>query len=291
MVKNRLPVYSIREFGPLPEKRDFYANTMADHLLHHHFVQTPHKHDFYLTVLFTKGHGKHEIDFSIYNVKPGSVFFLSPGQMHNWVLSGDIDGYIFFHTKDFYDLTFNDRSIHDLPFFYSIYNSPVVYLKPSVKETVQFLFSEITTEYGGSRPMKMARLSSLVDLTYIELARSFLPGRKDEGTNSGYMLKLRKLEELIDKHFKEERSPGAYASMMNMTGKHLNRICKTCLDKTVSDMIADRVVLEAKRMLVHSGWTVAQVADELGIFDHSYFARMFKKHTGETPLEFASRYR
>ena len=99
----KLPVYKIEHFKSLSQQHEFYANYFIPHIKHHHFATNAHKHDFYLIVLFTKGHGTHEIDFNKYDIKSGAVFMMTPGQMHNWNLSKDIDGYVFFHTKNFYD--------------------------------------------------------------------------------------------------------------------------------------------------------------------------------------------
>lgn len=66
----------------------------------HKHIEKPHRHDFYVTVLFTHGSGVHEIDFQSYDVQPGSLFFLSPGQIHSWELSDDTEGYIFFSHRN-----------------------------------------------------------------------------------------------------------------------------------------------------------------------------------------------
>jgi AraC family transcriptional activator of pobA len=62
-------------------------------------------------------------------------------------------------------------------------------------------------------------------------------------------LKLRKLEHFIDVYFKTKKYAHEYASLMNISEKHLNRICKECLNKTTSELIAERIIIEAKRLL------------------------------------------
>ena len=242
-------------------------------------------------MLFTKGKGKHEIDFSSYDIKPGSVFLLSPGQTHNWQLSEDIDGYVFFHTKAFYDVTFTSKKIQDYPFFSSIHNSPLLQLKSKTQQKTETAFKEIYQEYKEDRLMSLPKLCSLVDVLYIDLAREYLLEKQREKQNQSYVNKLRTLEELIDKHYKNSKFPKEYAAWMNMSEKHLNRICKTCLNKTTTDILSDRIILEAKRMLVQARYTVAEVANELGYFDNAYFSRLFKKKCDESAMEFMKRYR
>jgi AraC-like DNA-binding protein len=58
------------------------------------------------------------------------------------------------------------------------------------------------------------------------------------------------------------------------------------LNQTVTELITNRVILEAKRNLTNTSKTVNQVADALGFENYSYFTRLFKKQTGLTPSEF-----
>lgn len=285
MPKRSTPVFKINDFQHLQEGRDVYANRLPDHLQHHHFIHEPHKHDFYLAVLFTRGSGTHEIDFSSYKVKPGSLFLLSPGQTHNWKLSRDTDGYVFFHSPEFYNLNFRNRQIRDYPFFSSLYHSPLLQLKDKALKKTEALFAEILEEFEKNKPMKLQKLGALIDILYIELSRKY-EATPEIAHHEGYQEKLRKLQELIDANYRTIKSPAEYAEKMGMSEKHLNRICKTLLNKTTTDLITDRVILEAKRLLVQGGNSVAGIAGELGYFDASYFTRLFKKKTGETPASF-----
>ncbi len=62
-----MPIYDIADFKYLGSESDFYANTFAEHLLQHeHMVLAPHRHGFYLSVLFTRGNGIHEVDFQTF---------------------------------------------------------------------------------------------------------------------------------------------------------------------------------------------------------------------------------
>jgi AraC-like DNA-binding protein len=281
MAKKTLPIYNIENFRHFSNENDFYANSIKKHLADHHFTITPHKHDFFLTVLFTKGSGIHVIDFTSYKIKPGVAFMLSPGQTHNWILSKDIDGFVFFHTKNFYDEA-SITSVKNFPFFNSIYNPPIVSV--TNKNKIKTLFSEIRSEYERNDPLKPQKLHALVTLVYIELSRSYKETKTPE--NQNYLSKVRLLEDLIDLNFKTIKQANQYANLMAMSEKHLNRISKACLNKTTTDLITDRIILEAKRELTHSNLTVREIADKLGYFDNSYFARLFKKKSGQTPIEF-----
>ncbi len=285
-MKKQLPVYSIKQFKHFDEEVRFYANQFIPHVKEHHFTEKPHKHDFYLMLLFTKGHGTHHVDFNKYQIKPGTVFMMSPGQVHSWELSEDVDGYVFFHSKSFYDEGYTNEKITNYPFFNSILNQPLVLVKKPNLASIEELFKEILQEYKQDKQLKFSKLHALVNILYVELARIYNTGNEVE--NEKYLSAVRKFEALVDTNYREMKFPAEYASLMNITERHLNRITKTCLNKTPTEMISDRIILEAKRMLVHSKYTIAEVAGYLGYFDSSYFSKLFKKKTKLTPKQFLS---
>jgi AraC family transcriptional activator of pobA len=289
MAEKALPVYNIEHFKYLENTKDFYANNFVKHLNEHHFINTPHKHDFFLVFLFTKGKGTHEIDFNTYKIKPGALFLMSPGQIHNWQLSKDIDGYVFFHSQAFYDMNFASKKVYDLPFYTSIHNSPVIYLNSIQKKEIEAVFSQVLEEYRASKALKYQKLCALTDLIYIESSRLYIQKNRIDDQRQGYLYKLRELEKMIDQNYKALKFPKEYAQKMGMSEKHLNRICKTVLNKTTSDLISERILLEAKRILIHSDRSIAQLAEDLGYLDISYFTRWFKKKTGKTPKEFVGK--
>lgn len=286
-----LPVLNIGQFQE-DDKKSFYANDFPTHIeTHHKHITKPHKHDFYLTLLFTQGSGVHEVDFQSYEIKPGSVFMLNPGQTHDWEFSPDTKGYVIFHTKGFYDLTFSNRSIDSFPFFYSLQNSPCLYLESVQLTSIEQLFQVILQEHRSDQVLKHQKLTALMDMLYIELTRAYIDKKPSSLNTPGmYLDRLKQLEQLIDQNFMHYKSASDYAEMMHMSTKHLNRITQSVLAKTTTDLITERILLEAQRMLSHSKTTVAEVADYLGYEDHSYFSRLFKKKLYVSPSEFAERY-
>jgi len=283
-VKNKLPVYGINEFQLQNDETHFYANYLNPHVKQHHFANLPHKHDFYLTVLFTKGEGKHEVDFESFKIVPGMLFMLKPGQMHYWDLSDDVEGYVFFHSKEFYDDGFTNSGINDFDFFGSIQNPSVVQLKQHPLQKISLLMNEMVTEYKRNEILKWQKTRAIMNLIYIEIARNYSSVFTIESER--YLIKIQQFEQLIERYFKQSKSVRYYASELCVSEKHLNRIIRSCLNKTTSQLINERVLLEAKRMLMTASNSVGLIAEELGFSDTSYFIRFFKKHTGVTPLHF-----
>jgi len=287
-----MPIYDIADFKYLGSESDFYANTFAEHILQHeHMILAPHGHDFYLSVLFTRGSGIHEVDFQTFDIRPGYIFLLSPGQVHHWRVSEDIDGYIIFHKKEFYDLNFTYERIEHFPFFASSQHAPIIQLRKEQATALAVQFRLIIDEYKSKYLMHFQKICSMLNVLYVDLARIYLPARRTNKHKEIQLAHMLRLNELIDGNFKDIKSPANYAKNMFMSEKNLNMICKIILNKTVSIVITDRVILEAKRMLIHTNLNVVQISLDLGYMDNSYFTRVFKKTTGETPLEFRDNYR
>ncbi|MEO9872138.1 AraC family transcriptional regulator [Ekhidna sp.] len=290
---SKVRILSISEFDGNEKLVNFYCNDLREHLeTHSKNITAPHKHNFFLTVLFTKGSGTHEIDFEKYDVSPGSVFMLNPGQAHNWELSDDIEGIIFFHSQEFYEISFTEQSIYDFPFFYPVRNPSMLTLKEGELSEVSNAFNLILKEYRNRDVWSIKKIVSLLNCIYIDISRVYLnPVNANLVKMDAYSAYLRELEQLIEENFKQEKSPSAYADLLNITIRHLNRLTQETLGKSTTQLITERVILEAKRLIVYDSTSLAKISYELGYDDYAYFSRLFKKWTKLTPSEFSALYK
>jgi len=96
--------------------------------------------------------------------------------------------------------------------------------------------------------------------------------------------------DLLEGHFQKTKSVSAYAELMAVSEKRLNHATTNVLGKTPKQMIDDKILLEAKRLLAHSNQSVKQIAVSLGYDEPTYFIRYFKKHLEQTPVEFREHY-
>jgi len=91
---------------------------------------------------------------------------------------------------------------------------------------------------------------------------------------------------LLEHHFREEKSVEFYADKLNVTAKRLNQILKKKLGKTITQLLQERLLQEARHELIISKQTIKEIAYALGFEDNSYFSRFFRKKTGLTPEQF-----
>ncbi|MGO4772200.1 helix-turn-helix domain-containing protein [Flavobacterium sp. W22_SRS_FK3] len=280
----KYPVYSVQNFSCNDIHRDFYANNFKEHLKSHSFIEEPHRHDSYLMVFFTDGSGIHEIDFDRFEIKKGSLFVLQPGQMHHWSLSEDIEGFVIIFSQELYNLYFRQKKINDYNFYHSIYNRPEIFFETEEILNILPLFKLLTQENKHHNNFQLDKMLNLLDCIHIEIARKYSEAYSHQ-THS-YNIKINTFEKLLELHFKTEKSAVFYADKLNITLKHLNRICNEILQKTTSEVIMNRVILEIKRMLIDRQLAVNEIASAMGYDDYSYFSRVFKKQTGVSPTAF-----
>jgi AraC-like DNA-binding protein len=241
--------------------------------------------------MFTEGSGTHEIDFNSYTINPGKVFFLKPGQTHFWKFDTKPEGFIFFHSQEFYEMKFLDHALSSFPFFYSHQNPPLLELSQKRLNELKLKFEEIYAEYQQNKLLRELKIINLINSIYIELTREYITDINIENlVSSNYSKILENLENLINTNFYREKLPNFYANQLNITTKHLNRIVKQTINKTTSQLISERILLEAKRLIVHSNNNLANIADTLEFSDYAYFSKFFKSKTGTTPMNFKKKY-
>ncbi len=204
---NFIPILNIKQFELEVPMSDFYSNDLAAHLKKNKdFFHKPHRHDFFLCVLFTDGSGTHEIDFDTFKVAQGSVFFLKPGQTHFWQFDTSPKGYIFFHTKDFFEIHFSSSKIEQFPFYYTQNSSPTLTLNPKDLMAIEDRFKEINKEYTHNFAYKKQKISNLLNAVYIDLARHYTEVTKAISSSSfTYIETLRNLENLIEQALSDRK--------------------------------------------------------------------------------------
>ncbi len=145
-------------------------------------------------------------------------------------------------------------------------------------------FADLSREFvysaPGRRPAIMAHFITVLVALMRAQASVTAPGLP--GGDRSYALVLR-YRDLVERHFREERQLEFYARRLGVTPPRINAACKARLGTTASGILHDRIVTEAKRWLIYTGMTVAEIGYALGFDDPAYFSRFFSKRTGVAP--------
>lgn len=245
----------------------------------------PHRHNFYHLLLFTKGGGKHSIDFKTFEVVPWQIYFMSPGQIHTWAFEGKIEGYVVNFDRDFFK-TFLLQSDYIMlfSFFSGSMQDSVFTIKEEAREVIEDMFKRLH-EYAEDA--NFSRISLLYIFHLIEHQRDRSVSLKHDSYNHTL---LRNFLSLIDSNYMTLRLPKDYAALLYITPNHLNSLCREVLGESAGEIIRKRVLLEAKRLLVVKSYGISEIAYELNFNDNSYFTKFFKKGVGVTPEEFRRQY-
>lgn len=246
-------------------------------------IHLPHRHNYYEIIWVTQGEGINFIDFNQYPITPNSLHFVSPGQVHAWELAEDVTGYAVIFTHEFFSMGLQDKyTLSELPLFYSVNTDTVVHVNEQQAVRFNDLFERIEREYQASLIDRDDMLRAYLRILLIEAKRLCSPTEITENTKSGVFL-TKKFLLLIEEYFLTKTSVTDYAKLLNVTANHLNETVKRTAGKTAGELIRDRLLLEAKRLLIYSEMTVSEIAYYLDFKDPSYFGKFFRKYTGHSP--------
>ena len=284
-MKTPIPVYDICKLSDY-QQDDMLISRFGIYLKKHKDLFFPHKHNFYHLVLFTKGGGTHSIDFKTFAVQPYQIYFMIPGQVHSWDFTGEVDGYVIHFSTDFFQsfLLTNDY-IGQFPFFSGNIDEAVINIQPKLQQKITGLFEDIVAESENPGRLGNDLIRTLLIQVFILLARTNADNTQKQSTPYNYTL-LKSFQKLVEKSYKTLKLPKQYAELVYITPNHLNAVCNDILGISAGEVIRNRVILEAKRLLINRNMSVAEIANELNFSDNSYFTKFFKKYTASTPEEF-----
>lgn len=170
--------------------------------------------------------------------------------------------------------------------FNNLYDSPLVRLTPAEAEAQVMLANQMRDEIKGHSEPDQDALISYLKIFLINMSRIKLDQQKEDVESQAATPLAIALKQEIEVHFEEIHNASGYAGLLHSTIPTLNRLSKLHFKKTLTDLIADRLIIEAKRELYLTAKPVKEIAFELGYDDEFYFSRFFRKQTGISPQTF-----
>ncbi|MEI6409914.1 MAG: helix-turn-helix transcriptional regulator [Bacteroidota bacterium] len=254
------------------------------------FLQ-PHRIDFYDVIWFQKGNPVCVVDFKRIEVKPNSLLFINKKQVHYYEAFDDCDGWVLLFTDTFFCKSpLETRFLGNTVLFNDLLNVPYFELNAE-DDTLPNLFFAIQKELETNNDD--AKYLILQNLLYVFLLQAERMYRKQSMVEikPGVDLEISMLfRDLLDKHFAQQRNVQFYAAQLNISEKQLQRSTAQIFGKSPKEYINERLVLEAKRLLLHSHANTKEIAFELGFDEPTNFIKYFKKYTQKTPIEFRETY-
>jgi len=228
--KATIPVYDIQSVEQVSNMRD---DVIADHFApyqqrHPHF-HTPHRHLFYHLLLFTKGSGTHTIDFEQFPVQRGQIYFMIPGQVHNWHFKGEADGYVVnFSENLFRSFLSNQSYLQQFLFFRGVAKDSVIKLSANIFEQVKDIFERLIEEVQSKQPHNRDMVCIELLSLFILINRCCVSNTSKQIPEQSQLL-LYNFRKLVGEYYAEKRLPKEYAAMLYITPNHLNALCQDLL--------------------------------------------------------------
>jgi len=249
----------------------------------------PHRKDYYFFAFVEQGDSRHWIDFVPYTVKPGHFYFTVPQQVHLKEETKPVKGFVAGFTEEFLLLEEN-RMLRQLPIIQNPAGAHELVLSDDDITYIADVMRKMTAEFNTGGNWQNQMLTSWLRVLVIYLSRLYTEQFGESKITQNHCL-LKNFQELIGKHHTELHDVAAYANLLNISPGYLNDVVKQQSGKTAINHIHNRLVVEAKRKLLHTDLSVKQIADELGFEDAAYFNRFFKRLAESTPIAFRQQIR
>lgn len=236
-------------------------------------TDTMHLHGFYEIIWFQKGSGTHYVDFNQYAIAPGTIIFISPGQIHSFDTKHDQEGYVLKICAELFD---------------DFVSLSCVTVQDKDSAALEMLIGAMQEELKKEDSLgHREALHALVKLFVIMVRRSYAEinpsAPNPHKVSYKAFLNFRKL---IEENYCRLHTVKDYASLLNVSSKTLTLYVNECSKYSPLELINNRIILEAKRLLRYSVLSVKEIAFRLGFEDPSYFAKFFKRMVKQSPADY-----
>jgi len=242
----------------------------------------PHALHFYDVLLITCGQGWHWLNGRRDRVRPGQVFFVTPGGVRDWDMR-NLEGVCLFFPAMFLDEFFSDPLfLHRLPYFHVPQGPRVLQLSPAQAGQVRRRFLAVRSELKHLKPDSAHLMRATVYEALIALARLYerAYGSAKPGAPNHTVVRY---WELLEKEAVRRHSVSSFARQLGVSPNHLNALCRKHRGCSAKRLLQERLAGEAVRLLLYSDESAERIGYALGFQDPAYFARFFRRMTGRAP--------
>ncbi|SRR5258708_2983208 len=246
--------------------------------------------NYYSVILLTAGRGRLNADFAEHEVLGGSLLFFAPYQPFMLQTSEDIRGVVLHFHPDFFCIHQHQKEVAcNGVLFNNIYETPVLNVPPGDMNAFLELIEEMKPEVLQAGLAQNELLVSYLKIFLIRASRLKVEQQPPPERRPADQRKTeiaQHLKDAIETHYRTRHSASDYADLLHVSAKVLARVAKSCFNKTITSLISERIIIEAKRELYMTSKTVKEIAYLLGFEDEFYFSRFFKNNADVSPQLF-----
>ena len=275
----QVPVCNLGVFGNHSKK--FWMGNVQALTQRYPVLAQPHKHDFYAFLVLDKASGEVCIDGQAVAAGNTMIIIIKPGCINSFELPQNATGTLICFAEEFFSLRYNNNILNQFSFL-EREAQPDIVLTASQHSHLQKLLEFLSGEFTEERKESEKVMRSYLNIFLFEMERLYNPLQVAKSPTLKQE-KMHLFQKLIDRNFKEKKLPSDYADMLNVSPNYLNKICKEETGQTAGDIIRRHIIVEARRLLHYTNYSVNEIADKLGFGHASYFVTFFKKQTQQTP--------
>jgi AraC-like DNA-binding protein len=255
-------------------------------------ADVPHRHDYYTALFVSRASGKHFIDYKSFEFGTNELHLVSPGQVHQVVLKEKPKGTVISFSKDF--LARNNISedfIGNLNLFSDFGDTPPIALDNKTMILLKDLERKMQAIQEESINYKERALGAYLQVFLIYCNNCKTIDKKQLDEKGRNVCVFRDFKNLVERNYHKWHKLSEYADEIHLTSKYLSELVKSVSGRTAKQMIQDRIVLEAKRQLLHSTLNINEIAFTLGFSEAEHFSAFFKKCQGVSPKAYRTQHK
>ena len=218
-----------------------------------------------------------------HQVKAPCIFVVPPTHLHGLTYTPDVSGYILTISESMIEDIFKTFSVNFKTFTQTQILSN--FIEPSAFEKLIFVIKDMEKELFTEQVERSVMLKAHLINFFVSLYRMSQEDVEDVKKDGLSLTYFRKFQQSI-KRSEYPKSIPAFAEELNITPVHLNRICRTVAGKSAIELVHQNIITEAQKYLLHTSYSVSEIAYLLKFEYPNYFAKLFKKYVGVSPKEF-----
>lgn len=247
-----------------------------------------HRHDFHELFFFATGSGQHMIDLEQITVNAPCMHVVAPGQVHQLQRSADMQGLVVMFGTD---ALLGQGHAARAELFANADGTCAFPLDAARFGEAEALVRQMETELQRSSGPVAEVVEGYLGILLIKCAHWAREARSTSAPTTEASDLVRRFNDLLERGFLAERQVTHYAEQLAVSPDHLNERVKERTGRTASKVIQDRLLLEAKRLLLHADMPIKEIGYALNMNDPAYFTRWFNKMEGRTPAAYRAHIR
>jgi len=246
---------------------------------------TPNK--WFTILLSTKANGEIVIDDYKLSLNQPNAIFITPGQYLHFSAYTIFEGFAISFNKEFYCIEYHDSDVScNGLLFVNNFTSVHFVLEEQQLSIYTNTAKEMIAELENQGTLQDEMLKNLLKNLLIRSNRLFRAQMSIGEIDDINIDFARKFSDLVEKHFKQIKQVENYAEMIGIAPASLTKKLQKHGVESPSKIIKNRVITEAKRLLMYTDKSVKEIASIIGYDDQFYFSRLFAKETGISPSEY-----